>query len=69
MKNRPAYKLNIFIKFYNIFQVATNAYVVKELSICYPFHRAFECRPITFDMDDCSMRVCIKKISCAYLFF
>lgn len=59
MKNRPAYKLNTYIKCYNIFQVIANIYIVKELSYCYQFLRAFECRPMVYLLDDCGWTVCI----------
>lgn len=65
MKNRPAYKLNTYIKCYNIFQVITNAYIVKELAKCYPFHRIHICRPMDYGTDDCSKRImelCIMTI-------
>ncbi|XP_051161071.1 elongation of very long chain fatty acids protein F-like [Leptopilina boulardi] len=69
MKNRPAYKLNTFIKIYNIFQVITNAYIVYELASCYPFLRILECRLITYDLDECSMRILNASVLTLYLKF
>lgn len=57
MKNRPAYKLNTFIKCYNAFQVIANAILVKEFSSCYEFHRVFECRAVVYNMDPCAVKV------------
>ncbi|XP_051161068.1 elongation of very long chain fatty acids protein 4-like [Leptopilina boulardi] len=63
MKNRPAYKLNTFIKCYNLFQVILNAYIVKELVPCYSFLRFFECRPIEYTIDACGLTI----MKCGYL--
>ncbi|XP_051169949.1 elongation of very long chain fatty acids protein 4-like isoform X2 [Leptopilina boulardi] len=63
MKNRQAYKLNTFIKCYNLFQVYFNAYIVINVSACYPFFRALECRPIVYTMDACGMTIA----KCGYI--
>lgn len=63
MKNRQAYKLNTFIKCYNLFQIVTNAYIVKELLPCYPFHRFFECRTVLYTNDAIGMTI----VKCGYL--
>ncbi|XP_051167387.1 elongation of very long chain fatty acids protein 1-like isoform X2 [Leptopilina boulardi] len=63
MKNRPAYKLNTYIKCYNLFQVFSNAYIAMEASLCYPFLRSFECRPIVYKTDPCSMMI----LKCGYI--
>ncbi|XP_051173267.1 elongation of very long chain fatty acids protein 4-like [Leptopilina boulardi] len=63
MKNRPAYKLNTYIKCYNLFQIFSNAYIVINISLCYPFLRSFECRPIVYNTDPCSMMI----VKCAYI--
>ncbi|XP_043470571.1 elongation of very long chain fatty acids protein 2-like isoform X2 [Leptopilina heterotoma] len=57
MKNRPAYKLNTFIKCYNLFQIFSNAYIVINVAPCYPFYRALECRPLLYAMDACGMTI------------
>lgn len=55
MKNRPAYKLNTFIKCFNIFHIFANAYMVINMCRCYPFLKVLECRPIVYSTDYCGM--------------
>ncbi|XP_033213801.1 elongation of very long chain fatty acids protein 1-like [Belonocnema kinseyi] len=43
MQNRPAYELKTFIRFYNLFQVFANAYIVSEVLAVYPDATALRC--------------------------
>lgn len=69
MQNRPAYKLNTFIKCYNLFQIFSNAYIVINVSPCYPFYRALECHPIFYTVDACGTTVCIFYITNDLIYF
>ena len=57
MKNKPAYDLRTFIRCYNIFQIITNAYVVKEILAVYPDAAALRCVPGDYSMHPNSLRV------------
>ncbi|XP_043468600.1 elongation of very long chain fatty acids protein 4-like [Leptopilina heterotoma] len=57
MKNRAAYKLNTFIKCFNIFHIFANAYLLINISSCYPFLKVLECRPIIYNTDHCGMLI------------
>ncbi|XP_051161070.1 elongation of very long chain fatty acids protein 1-like isoform X2 [Leptopilina boulardi] len=63
MKNRPAYKLNTYIKCYNLFQIISNAYIAINVSFCYSFRRVFDCIPIVYNIDSCSMTI----VKCGYI--
>lgn len=62
MKNRPAYDLKTFIRFFNIFQIVANAYLVKEILAVYSDAVAFRCLPIDYSDDPGAMRVCLLSI-------
>lgn len=57
MKNRPAYELKSFIKFYNIFQIISNAYLVKEILVVHPDAVALRCMPIDYSNNPDAVRV------------
>ena len=57
MNNRPAYKLNTFIRLYNIFQIVANIFIVREFLAAYPDGMAFKCVAITFSTDPAALRV------------
>ena len=60
MRNRPAYDLKTFMKFYNVFQIVTNAYIVKEFLAAYPDGIAFKCLPMDYSMNPAALRVCFQ---------
>ena len=57
MKNRPAYDLRTFIKFYNLFQILSNFYIVKEILAVYPNAGAFQCLQVDYSADPTIIRV------------
>ena len=57
MKNRPAYDLKTFIKFFNLFHILGNAYVVREILAAYPDILAFKCVPPDYSRNPNSLRV------------
>ncbi|XP_051162075.1 elongation of very long chain fatty acids protein 4-like [Leptopilina boulardi] len=57
MKNRPAYELKSFIKFYNIFQIISNAYLVKEILAVHPDAVALRCMPIDYSNNPDAVRM------------
>lgn len=57
MKNKPAYDLRTFIRCYNIFQIITNAYIVREILAVYPDATALRCVPGDYSTTPGALRV------------
>ena len=60
MKNRPAYKLQTFIRLYNIFQVISNAFIIYEILQVYPDATALRCDTGDYSWNPNAVRVCIS---------
>ncbi|XP_033215559.1 elongation of very long chain fatty acids protein 4-like [Belonocnema kinseyi] len=57
MKNKPAYDLRTFIRCYNIFQIVTNAYIVREILAVYPDAAALRCVPGDYSTTPSALRI------------
>lgn len=57
MKNRPAYELKTFIRFYNLFQIIANAYIVREILVVHPDATALRCDTGDYSMNPDAVRV------------
>lgn len=67
MKNRLPYSLKTFIKIYNIFQIITNAWLVREhLAAGWMKDIPLTCVPITYSYDQRYFRV--RKSIFLYIF-
>ncbi|XP_015177519.1 PREDICTED: elongation of very long chain fatty acids protein 1-like [Polistes dominula] len=65
MKNRKPYSLKTFIKFYNIFQIFLNGYMVyKFLRGCWYLKISIYCHPVSYDTSPEDMEIAVTSWLC-----
>ncbi|XP_051163583.1 elongation of very long chain fatty acids protein 7-like [Leptopilina boulardi] len=57
MKNKAAYECNTFIRFYNIFQIIVNAYIIREILAVHPDATALRCDTGDYSMNPDAVRL------------
>ncbi|XP_043470914.1 elongation of very long chain fatty acids protein 4-like [Leptopilina heterotoma] len=57
MKNRAAFELKTFIRFYNIFQIIANAYIIREILVVHPDATALRCDEGDYSMNPDAVRL------------